>query len=170
MTSHIVNKVGNELAGYQKLRAQLEQGYDVDPGTLLDTLEGETELHEALLVVSEEIQENTGLLAGLKHSIESLRARESRLKNTNESLRNVILSAMDRAGLDTVKGPLATITRRKTPAQAIIDAESDIPSHFFAPQPPKLDKKAVRNALEDGETVPGAHLSNGGISLTIRVK
>lgn len=170
MKTHIVNKVGRELSGYQRLREQLEQGHDLDPATLLDTLEGETELHESLLVVYEEIMENISLLSGLDSTIEALQVRAGRLKKTNETLRNVILSAMDKAGLKTIKGPLATLTARKGKPAAIIDEESDIPSKFFTPQPPKLDKKAVKNALDEGEAIPGAHLSNGSISLTIRVK
>lgn len=170
MTSHLVSKVGKELAGYQVLRGQLEKGFDLDPQTLLDTLEGETDLHEALLVVAEQIEETESLQAGLNYTIERLQIRQGRQKKSNETLRNVVLSAMDKAGLDTIKGPLCTLTRRKTPAQAIIDEESDIPSRFFKSVPPKLDRKAVKTALDEKEDIPGAHLSNGGIALTMRVK
>lgn len=170
MASYVVSKVGRELSGYQRLRDELSKGYDLDPATLLDTLEGETELHESLLVVYEEMLENGSLLSGLESTIEALQTRAGRLKKTNETLRNVILSAMDKADLKTVKGPLATLTARKGKPAAIIDEESEIPSTYFEPQPPKLDKKAIKTALDNGDTIPGAHLSNGGISLTIRVK
>ena len=48
--------------------------------------------------------------------------------------------------------------------------EALIPAKFWKPQDPKLDRAAVAEALKAGETVPGASLSNGGLSLSIRVK
>ncbi|MGE0857439.1 MAG: siphovirus Gp157 family protein [Hyphomicrobiaceae bacterium] len=47
---------------------------------------------------------------------------------------------------------------------------SRIPSEFWKPQPPRLDKKVVLDALKAGAVVPGAELSNGGETLSMRVK
>jgi hypothetical protein len=80
------------------------------------------------------------------------------------------------------------------PPDVVITAEADIPSDFFVPQPPpppKLDKKALKEALLTREMkvtfaaslegdaeraqalaaitlIPGATLNNGGFSLQIR--
>ncbi len=167
MKSYSTAKVREELAGWQKIRAVLSD--DLDPQTLLDTLEGETNLFEAILVVEEEILEHEILLAGLEKMLATLGERKSRHKATIETLRTTILAAMDRAEIPTIRGATATLTRRKTPGQPIIDDEAEIPSEFFVPQPPKLDKAKLKEALANGP-VSGAHLSNGGISLTIRRK
>lgn len=167
---NIVAKVGRELSGYERIKAELQDNYDLDPQTLLDTLEGETNLNETLMAVAEHIQEIEALNVGLKYHIDALQERFSRQKKATETLRNVILSAMDRAEIKTIRGPLFTLTVRDTKPVAIVDDEVLVPAGFFVPQDPKLDKKALSEALNEGVEIPGAHLTNGGISLTVRVK
>lgn len=167
--SIVIRKLGEELTRYQELKARLA-GDDVDPQALLDTLEGETELHEACLIVAESVQENEDLAAALAIRIAALQARKSRLEASADTLRNIILMAMERAELETIKGPLATLTKRQTSPALVIEQDETIPAKFWKAGDPKLDRKAVRAALEAGETVPGARMSNGGIGLTIRVK
>lgn len=169
MSKHIVTKIGRELADHGRIRAVLLDQYDLDAETLADTLEGATDLPEALLAAAEQIGEYDIMLAGLGSHIGDLTARKSRLAKSKETLRTVILQAMDKAGVETVTGPTMTLVARKTPPQPIIMTESDIPSAYWSPQPPKLDKKALGAALQDGP-VPGATLSNGGLSLTVRIK
>jgi Siphovirus Gp157 len=93
-----------------------------------------------------------------------------------------------------LRRPTATLTLRKLPPDVVVTSEADIPSEFFVPQPPpppKLDKAALKEALqkrekkvefaaslEDAEEreralaslppIPGAMLNNGGFSLQIR--
>lgn len=164
-----IRKLGEELARYQELKARLA-GDDVDPQTLLDTLEGETELHEACLVVAESVQEHEDLAAALAIRIADLQARKSRLEASAETLRNIILMAMERAGLDTIKGPLATLSKRQVAPSLIVEQDEAIPARFFKASDPKLDRKALKAALDAGEVIPGARLSNGGIGLSIRTK
>lgn len=170
MTSVLIKKVGDELANYQRIKAFLLGVDDLDAKTLLDTLEGETELHEALLVVAESVQEDEDLAAAIGLRIEALQARRSRLEATADTKRNIILMAMERAVLDSVKSPLVTMTKRHVAPKTLIEDEAAIPAKFWKPADPKLDKAAVRAALDAGEEVPGAKLSNGGVSLTLRVK
>lgn len=170
MSKHIITKIGHELADHERVKAALLDEYDLDAETLADTLEGATDLPEALLAASEQIGEYDIMLAGLSAHIGDLQSRKSRLARSKETLRTIILQAMDKADIETVTGPAMTLTARKTPAQAIIMMESDIPSRFFTPQPPTLDKKALGECLRNKETVPGATLSNGGLSLTVRIK
>jgi hypothetical protein len=51
----------------------------------------------------------------------------------------------------------------------VITDEHAIPQAFWRPQPPKLDRKAIGEALKAGQAVPGAQLSNGGTTLAIKV-
>ena len=48
--------------------------------------------------------------------------------------------------------------------------EVEIPQEFWLPQPPKLNKKGLLNAINSGWAVPGAVLSNSKISLAVRTK
>lgn len=158
-----------ELNRYEKLR-ELLKGETDDPKAILDTLEGETNLNEALLVVADSALDDETMAEAIKLRIEALQARKSRCEVTAENKRGLIIMVMERAGLKTIKGPGATLTVRPLLGKAMVDNEAEIPAKFWKPQDPSLDKSALTEALRNGEAVEGAKLSNGGVSLTIRVK
>ena len=164
-----IQAVRREVTDWVQIETELRQ-FEDDPQTLLDTLEGETNLHEALLAIADRVMELKGQAAGVKARIEDLTERKTRLEKSAETLRTVILQAMDTAGLKTVPGDCVTLSMRDTPPGLIVSDEAVIPASYWLPQPPKLDKKALLAALKDKKDAPGAELSNGGISLTMRVK
>lgn len=164
-----VKTLASELNRAVEIRRALAEHAD-DPQLILDTIEGETDLAEACVVVYEETLEDEILLAGIDATIESLKQRKSRVERSIEARRGIILMAMDKAGLQTIKAPLATLSMRETPPKVQVTEEAKIPSKFWKPSDPTLDRKALAEALKAGEAVEGASLSNGGISLSIRVK
>lgn len=161
-----VTAVNDEAVKAASIREALAE-HD-DPQLILDMIEGETDLTEAIAIVYSEIADDEAMVAGLKAKIEEFSERKARLEKANETRRNVILMAMEKAGLKTLKCPLATITVRDVPPSVVVTDEPAIPAEFWKPQDPKLDKKALAEAVKSGAAVPGAQLSNGGISLTIR--
>lgn len=166
--SATVRAIGAELNDAVKLRAML--GEDADPKLILDTIEGETNLAEACAVVLEQTLEDEILLEGLGVKIAELQTRKGRMERSIESRRGIILMAMDKAGLHTIKSPLGTMSVRPTQPKLVVKDEAVIPARFFKPQDPKLDRAALAEALKAKEVIPGAELSNGGVSLSIRVK
>lgn len=166
--STAVRKVGAELSRAVELRQML--GDDADPALVLDTIEGETELAEACCVVLEEIIEDETLLAGLQATINTLQTRKGRIEKSIEDRRNIILMAMQRAGLDVIKSPLGTMSAGVVPPKVIVNDEVLIPAAYWRPGKPQLDRAAVAEALKAGQQVPGAVLSNGGVNLRIRQK
>ncbi|MGI9449344.1 MAG: siphovirus Gp157 family protein [Geminicoccaceae bacterium] len=169
MKTYSIAKVREELVGWERIKAVLASK-ELDPQTLLDTLDGETELHEAILVLEDEIAEHEIMQTGIARALEDLDQRMARHEKTVETLRAVILSAMQTAEIKTIQGATATVSTAALAPQPIIDDESAIPSRFFEAQPPKLDKNALKQALNDKEKIEGAHLSNGGVTLKIRRK
>ena len=166
-----VTAVTRALAERAELQDALEATYEnLDPQALLDTLEGENDLSEVLQRVASQVLEYEALAKATQLRIDDLQARKARTVKAAETLRAIVLQAMDTANLPKVAGPEMTLSFRQTAGSAVIDDESQIPAAFFKPVAPKLDKKAVTDALKDGQTVKGAHLSNGALSLTIRVK
>jgi hypothetical protein len=111
-----------------------------------------------------------------------------------QRFRTLIEQAMAITEQAKLRRPAATLTLRKLPPDVVVITEADIPSHFFVPQPPpppKLDKKALKQALLAREMkvafaaslgneaeragalaaitpIPGATLDNGSLSLQIR--
>lgn len=164
-----VRKVGKELVRYQQIKAALSVE-DLDAQTMLDTLEGETELHEALLVVAESVVEDEAMIDAIGAQIRNMTERKSRIEAAAETKRNIILQAMDRAEIDSIRGPLATLTRSRTKPKVEIIDEAMVPARFWVQPDPRIDKKAVNDAVAAGEIVSGVRQGNGGISLTIRTK
>ena len=69
--------------------------------------------------------------------------------------------------------PTATLTLRKVQPEAVIETEAEITSRCWTPQETpaaKLNEKSLLEALEAGESIPGARLDNGSVSLTVRRK
>ena len=168
-TDRRVKTVDLELQKWRRLADALASP-DCDAETLLDVLEGETELYEALVLVAERVLEIDADLDGIKAHLDRINARKDRLERTRETLRTVILRAMDMAGIPTIPSPLVTLSKGDTPPKVIITDEAQIPADFWKAQDPKLDKAALKQALDEGREVPGAVLSNRGIKLTMRVK
>lgn len=165
----IYAKTTREIANAEKIKAVIGSEAN-DPALLLDMVEGETSLFECLTVLVEEIQEDGLILDGLKELLNSLEARKSRIEKTMETKRNLALMAMEKVGIPSVKLPAATLSTSSTPPKAEITDESLIPSRFWEPRDPTLNKTELASALRAGEIVPGAVLGNGGVKLTLRVK
>ena len=168
--SHNLNHVREEAQRAKVLRDRIADMFDADEATILDTLEGETDINEAILEVVEEISTRKAEASAIDIRIKALQDRKSRLEKGVETLRAVICQAMDMTGIKQVKNEAATITLKPTPPSVSITDEEAIPAVFWKPQDPKLDKSALKQALDNGEEIPGATLSNGGITITIREK
>jgi formylmethanofuran dehydrogenase subunit A len=107
------------------------------------------------------------MVAGCDAEIKRLDDRKARCKRGVETLRAAIEQAMVMADINTLSLPTKTLSVSQRAGKAIVHSEADIPSEFFDPQPPKLNKSKLTKAVKE-RTVPGASLSDGSISLTIR--
>lgn len=159
--------LANEAAAATALRDTLAKITD-DPEAIRDTIEGETGLHEAISRVMELIREDEILTSGIDRMQETLSARKERLKDRIGFYRAAVEQAMTIGEIPSLTLPDATVTVRRVPAALEIVNESEIPAAYWQPQDPKLDRKAVTDALKAGQEVPGATLGNGGITLSIR--
>jgi hypothetical protein len=139
-----------------------------DEQALLDTLDGESDFDRQVLAVLRSADHDDMLAAGIESRLDELQARKSRLAERVTQKRAAILHAMELAGRRRIELPDATVSVRATPAKVVITDEAKVPAQFFEPQPPKLSKAAVKAALEAGTEVPGAMLSNGGSTISIR--
>lgn len=135
-----------------------------------DSVEGETGLKEAIAAAINDMDETDALVAGLKAKEQQFAERRRVMEERVKRLRAAIEQAMMACGLETMRLPSATLSMRKTPPALVVESEAEIPSEFFTPQPapaPKLDKDALKAALAERE-IPGARMTNGGVSLTVR--
>lgn len=158
--------LSKEIAAAKALKSALE-GFDDE--TIRDTLEGETGLHEAIAKVMGLIREDEVLIAGISEIEKSLSSRKSRLEARVERLRGAIEEGMRVGELKKLQLPEATLSLREIQPKVIVQDETQIPAEYFDPQPPKLNKKALNDAvLRDNVLVSGVTLSNKTTSLSIR--
>lgn len=130
-------------------------------------VEGETQLVEALQSAVARDLELDSMIDAAKATAKRLSERISRLEKQRETLRAAMVLALETTGKKRLETPIGTLALMATQAALVVTEEADIPSEFWKPQPPKLDKTALKKALKDKREVAGARLSNGGMTVQI---
>lgn len=141
-----------------------------DPDFALDLAEGETNAFEVIDALLAADALDAELCDGAKKAIDTIEFRVERFGARIKARRAMIERFLLILEQKKLERPSATITLAERGPVCEIEDESAVPSKFFVATAPKLDKKAVKAALDAGEDVPGARLSNGSISLTVRRK
>lgn len=151
------------------LRESLRQlGEGSDDELLLDTIEGETSLLEAIDKLLASIALDEGLAKGADAAALEMSGRAQRFARRAESKRALIEQALFVAELDKLERPAGTLSLVRRAPKVEIAEEAEIPTEFWKAGDPRLDRKALLAALKEGRAVPGACLSNSAPSLTIR--
>src|SRR6186997_1361982 len=119
-----IQDVWNESSRFSELRRRLlEADPDIDEKTLFDTLEGATDLHEAIAAVIRSALEDEALAKALRARIEDMRQRLSRIELTAEAKREAALNAMERADMVKLTAPDFTASIRINPPSLLIISE-----------------------------------------------
>ena len=159
--------VSNYLILATELKAQFA---DIDAETLTDTLEGISGLPEAIEAVVRSSLDDGALIEALKVRLEDLEIRLERLKDRYAKKRSLARWAMQEAGLEKLMTADFSVGLRKGLERLEVVEEAEIPSDYFIPQPAKLDRKALLDALKNGRSVSGAALVKGEASIQVRVR
>lgn len=158
-----------ELKRFDHIRRRLlELHPEIDEQTLADTLEGATDLNEALASLIRSALEDECLARALKERIETMRGRLGRLETRATSKRQVAVEAMEQTSVRKLVQPDFTASVRMAPPSVEISDDRILPAEFLLPQPAKPDKRSILAAIVGGGTVPGACLAPAKISLSVR--
>lgn len=144
---------------------------DADEETILDTLEGETDLVELIVAVLESAEADKGMALACEVRVSEINERAERFQKRAEAKRRVVQMAMERSGRLKIEAPAFTVSLKVVPPSLILLNPEQVPEHFMVhPEPPpaKPDRKAILAALKDGKQIPGCTLSNGGQTLAVR--
>jgi len=139
-----------------------------DEEMILTAVEGETGLLEAISEAVERVAQLEAHCEALAIQSKKLSERRDRFEAQKDRIKAAVHVAMSMAELRKLELPAATLSVRAVPAKAEIIDEAAIPSKFWKAVDPKLDRKAVLDALKAKEDVPGATMSNGGETISIR--
>lgn len=137
--------------------------------------EVEEKLQALNMELDAKVANGIGLIQTLKAAIEGMKAEETRLKQRRSALENRIskikdyyqseLTAIGKKKILTSRGTM-TIAKCGGKVPLKIDDENLIPQDFKKIVY-EVDKDKLREALEDGEIISGAHLEERGSYLKI---
>lgn len=151
----------------QEYRADLEKlaELDLDEQTLTDTLDSMGgELQVKAQSVACFIRNLEATAAAIKEAEAAMAARRKALENRAARVKDYLLASMMVAGVDKIECPLFRMTVRDNPPAVEVYEPELIPAQFMRqpePPPPSVDKAAIREALKDGQDVPGCRLTRG---------
>lgn len=128
-----------------------------------------TNFNELLERVAQEIVQAEALAQGIKSAQAALADRGKRLQTKAGKLRDAVLAALNAAQLKKIELPSATFSVGSKAASVVIIDEAQVPDEFCEVER-KISKQRIKEALHSGKHVNGAQMSNGGQSLTMRVK
>jgi len=156
---------------YTYLRQKLLEAFpDADDETIRDTLEGITTLHELIAEIIRSALLDEALQSGLRLRLQDMKERLSRLETRSVKKRELVIDAMQEAGLRKIEQPDFTASARNGPPSLVVFAEERVPENYWVPQPPKLDRQALLGDLKQGDGIPGVQLSNPKPVLSVRTK
>jgi Siphovirus Gp157 len=156
---------------YKAIRDRLAaEDPSLDEQTLADTVEGLTDLHEILGAVIRGALADEALASGLKNRIAEMEDRLSRLQDRAAKRRQIAKEVMTELDLKKLQAPDFTASIRPGFPSLVVMNESEIPSIYWEPRDPKLDRATLISDLKHGREVAGASLSNPEPVLSVRVR
>lgn len=194
MTTYALNK---QMEAAKVLREQLAALAVDDPEFVRDTIEGETSLLEMIAIEVSAVAEDETLAKAIAERKSELDARQKRIEKRADLRRALIASAMEIGEVRKLETADGTVSLRPVPPKVVVSEEADIPAEFWKTGDPKLDRKALTEALKaraatlsDAQRIDdaderaaaiaqavaahpeilGASLSNGSITISIRSK
>ncbi len=156
---------------YKAVRERLRaEDPSLDEQTLADTVEGLTDVHEVLGAVIRAALADEALASGLKGRIAEMEDRLGRLQDRAAKRREIAKEVMTALDVKKLEAPdfIASI-RQGFPSLMVIN-ENEIPSIYWEPRDPKLDRATLIADLKQGTEVQGAALSNPEPILSVRTR
>jgi hypothetical protein len=156
---------------YRAVRERIRtQDPDLDEQTLTDTVEGLTDLHEILAAIVRAALADEALATGLKGRITEMQERLERLQERAAKRRQIVKDTMVELDLKKLTAPdFSASIRPGMPALLVID-EAAVPSIYWEPREPRLDRQGLLAELKQGAEITGVTLSNPEPVLSVRTK
>ena len=142
----------------------------IDEQTLADTVEGLTDLHEIVTAIIRSALADEALATGLKSRIADMQGRLERLQDRASKRRQIAKDVMVELDLKKITAPDFTVSIRPgMPALLVLD-EAAVPSIYWQPSAPRLNRQGLLSELKDGTEITGVALSNPEPVLSVRTR
>lgn len=166
-----MNQLAFSAIHYRAVRERIRaQDPEIDERTLTDTVEGLTDLNEIVTAIIRSALEDEALATGLKGRIEDMQGRLDRLQDRASKRRQIARDVMLELDLKKLTAPDFTASiRAGTPSLMVID-EAAIPSIYWEPREPRLNRQELASELKQGAEITGVTLSNPEPVLSVRTR
>jgi hypothetical protein len=156
---------------YHTLRDRIRaEDPQIDDQTLADTVEGLTDLHEIVTAIVRSALADEALASGLKSRIAEMQGRLDRLQDRASKRRQISKDVMVELNLKKITAPDFTISIRPgLPSLQVLD-EAAVPSIYWQPVAPRLNRQGLLSELKDGADITGVALSNPEPVLSVRTR
>jgi hypothetical protein len=135
-----------------------------------DMLDGQTDFKGVLRALFEVSATSDAVADVLGKRILQLSARRTRFKQRVEAVRGLMLKVLQAADLKKVELPEATISQREGQPQIVGEPDVNTLPNDLVRTIVEPNRVKIREALLNGQDVPGLFLSNAPPSLTISVR
>src|SRR5690349_4036612 len=150
-----------------RIRAEDPQ---IDEQTLADTVEGLTEVHEIVAAIVRAALADEALAAGLKGRIAEMQDRLSRLQDCAEKRRQIAKDVMSELEIKKITAPDFTVSIRPGMPSLLVLDETAVPSSYWQPVAPKLNRQELLSELKEGADIKGVALSDPEPVLSVRTR
>ncbi|MGA9197887.1 MAG: siphovirus Gp157 family protein [Pseudolabrys sp.] len=156
---------------YRTIRDRiLAEDPKIDEQTLADTVERLTDLHEIVGAIVRAALADEALATGLKGRIAEMQDRLDRLQECAAKRRQIAKDVMVELDIKKITAPDFTVSIRSgMPALLVLD-EAAVPSIYWQPRDPRLDRQGLLNDLKEGADIKGVSLSNPEPVLSVRTR
>jgi hypothetical protein len=156
---------------YRAIRDRIrEQVPQIDQQTLLDTVEGLTDLHEIITAIIRAALADEAMAIGLKSRIADMQERLDRMQDRATKRRQIAKDVMVECDLKKLTAPDFTASIRPgMPVVMVID-EAAVPSIYWEPRAPRLNRQGLASDLKQGAEITGVTLSNPEPVLSVRTR
>src|SRR5215471_16592899 len=132
----------------------------IDEQTLADTVEGLTDLHEIVAAIVRAAIADEALATGLKGRIAETQDRLGRRQDCAAKRRHIAKDAMIELEIEKITAPDFTVSVRPGLPSLLVLDEAAVPSIYWQPVAPRLDRHGLLNELKGGTEIEGVTLSN----------
>lgn len=160
-----MSKLFDEIKKANDIREMLKS--EGDEQLTNDMIEGETDLAGLLDWAIGKVGDEKVMQESIKLRIGSLKSRSDASVNRQGRMTDIVKIIMEAMGKRKHTAPEATIFFSEIKPTKKIDDDYEFPEKFYKVEK-KLDKTAVKKAIDDGELSEGYHMTNGDERFTIR--
>lgn len=153
-----------EITGQYRSMIDALSAMEADDPAIADTIEGMDGVFDDKAVSVIAYARNLEATAeAIKQAESDMEERRKKIEAKAERLRDYVRISMELIGKQEINSPLFDLRIKKNPAKVVIDDESSLDAKFWRVPEPKqvVDKKLIAAALNDGDTVIGAHIEHG---------